>query len=94
MSPGISDDEVLSLANQSGPILLTGDKDFGELVYRQHRLTSGIILIRSEGLPPLSKATLVAAVIRKHSAELEPAFTVITPGTTRIRQARLPGANT
>jgi predicted nuclease of predicted toxin-antitoxin system len=30
MQPGISDDDVLNLANTEGAILLTFDKDFGE----------------------------------------------------------------
>ena len=88
MSPGISDDEVLDLANQSGSLLLTGDKDFGELVYRQHRLTSGVILVRLEGLPPLTKAGIVAAMIGKHQSELNQSFAVITPGITRIRRSK------
>jgi predicted nuclease of predicted toxin-antitoxin system len=87
MSPSISDDEVLDLASQSGLLLLTGDKDFGELVYRQQRLTSGIILARLGSVPPLTRANIVAAVIRKHAEELIGSFTVITPGTTRIRQS-------
>jgi hypothetical protein len=35
MEPGISDDEVLNLANLEKSILLTADKDFGELIFRQ-----------------------------------------------------------
>lgn len=31
---GISDDEVLDLANSEESLLLTADKDFGELVFR------------------------------------------------------------
>ena len=38
MQPGISDDEVLRLANQQEAVLLTADKDFGELVFRQGRM--------------------------------------------------------
>ena len=34
MEPGISDDEVLTIANQENAILLTADKDFGELIFR------------------------------------------------------------
>ena len=33
MEPGISDDVVLDLANREGALLLTGDKDFGELYH-------------------------------------------------------------
>ncbi|MFH1322400.1 MAG: DUF5615 family PIN-like protein [Methanobacteriota archaeon] len=32
---GISDDEVLEMANKKNTLLLTADKDFGELVFRQ-----------------------------------------------------------
>lgn len=35
MEPGISDDAVLDEANKKMAILLTSDKDFGELVFRQ-----------------------------------------------------------
>ena len=44
MEPGVPDDVVLDLANQEADILLTADKDFGELVFRQGRLMSGILL--------------------------------------------------
>ena len=50
MDPGISDDRVLTIANQENAPLLTTDKDFGELIYRQKRITSGVILIRLAGL--------------------------------------------
>ena len=33
---------------------------------------------------------IVAAAISKHAAELERAFSIITPGITRIRQSKLP----
>lgn len=34
MAPSISDDMVLKLANDQKALLLTADKDFGELVFR------------------------------------------------------------
>lgn len=33
LSPSLIDSEVLKVANQDGAILLTGDKDFGEMIY-------------------------------------------------------------
>ena len=42
MDPGISDDVVLDLANREGALLLTGDKDFGELVFRLGRIASAL----------------------------------------------------
>ena len=43
MEPGISDDVVLDLANKGKALLLTADKDFGELVFRLKRLSSGVV---------------------------------------------------
>ena len=86
MEPGISDDTVLDLANQEATLLLTADKDFGELVFRQRRLMSGIVLIRLLGLSPTRKAEIVASAINQHIAELPRAFAVITPGVFRIRR--------
>jgi predicted nuclease of predicted toxin-antitoxin system len=87
MAPGIADDEVLEIANEQGALLLTSDKDFGELVYRQQRVTSGVILIRLAGLSPIRKAEIVTSAIGQHSEELSSAFSVVTPATVRIRRA-------
>jgi predicted nuclease of predicted toxin-antitoxin system len=86
MEPGISDDAVLDLANREAALLLTADKDFGELVYRQRRLVPGVVLIRLAGLSPMSKAEVVASAINKRNTELRRAFAVITPGRIRIRR--------
>jgi predicted nuclease of predicted toxin-antitoxin system len=88
MAPGIGDDEVLEMANEQGASLLTSDKDFGELVYRQGRLTAGVILIRLAGLSPIRKAEIVGSAIGQHSEELSTAFAVVTPATVRIRRAK------
>jgi predicted nuclease of predicted toxin-antitoxin system len=45
--PSASDDEVLKKANEEGRVLITDDKDFGELVFRLNKPTSGVILIRT-----------------------------------------------
>ena len=50
MQPGITDAEVLNLANNESAILLTSDKDFGELIFRLHRIAAGVVLIRLFGL--------------------------------------------
>lgn len=85
MEPGITDDLVLTRANQEGAMLLTADKDFGELVFRQRRISLGVILARLFGLSPERKADIVANAIRKHSRELPHTFAVITPTSVRIR---------
>jgi predicted nuclease of predicted toxin-antitoxin system len=86
LQPGIADTVVLDLANRENALLLTADKDFGELVFRAHRSMSGVLLIRLAGLAPSMKAQIVASAIQAHGDELRQAFTVVTPRTTRIRR--------
>jgi predicted nuclease of predicted toxin-antitoxin system len=85
-SLSIIDDQVLQEANNRNALLLTEDKDFGELVYRLGRVHAGVVLIRLAGLPPSSKAETVAKVFADHALELMGAFSVISPGAVRIRK--------
>ena len=86
MQSGIGDDEVLHLANQEGAVLLTADKDFGELVFRQGRITAGVVLIRLAGLSPQRKADVVSEALQQHINQLAHNFTVITSQAIRIRK--------
>jgi len=86
MEPGISDDAVLDLANKSEALLLTADKDFGELVFRLHRISYGVVLIRLAGLSSNKKAEIVGNSIMKHFNQVTGAFSVITPMGIRIRK--------
>ena len=86
LASGIADDDVLDLANAEAAILLTGDKDFGELVYRLRRASHGVILLRLAGISNASKAEAVSRVLTDHEGELAGAFTVVAPGSVRIRQ--------
>ena len=86
LARGSKDEAVLSLAVQGNALLLTGDKDFGELVFRQRRSTSGVVLVRLEGFSNSEKAEVVSQAIQQNGEKLTRAFTVITRGGIRIRQ--------
>ncbi|MGD8945839.1 MAG: DUF5615 family PIN-like protein [Desulfobacterales bacterium] len=86
MDPGISDDEVLDKAEKGSAILITADKDFGELVFRQQRITTGVVLVRLAGLLPSKKAEIVSITIKKHLDAIQNAFSVISPNAVRIRR--------
>lgn len=43
---GSDDGFLISLANKENRIIITLDKDFGELVFRQSKQSSGVILLR------------------------------------------------
>ena len=86
LEPGISDDEVLNLANKEDAILLTADTDFGELVFRQEKVAYGVILVRLAGLLSVDKVEIIADAIEDHLAEFPRSFTVIMPDNVRIRR--------
>jgi predicted nuclease of predicted toxin-antitoxin system len=88
LAPSVSDDSVLDQANADSALLLTADKDFGELVYRLGQIHTGIVLSRLRGISAERKAEIVSEAFRNHSAEFAGAFSVISPGSIRIR--RLP----
>lgn len=67
LDPGIDDNAVLARSRESNAVLLTADKDFGELVFRQHLLHSGVLLIRLAGVEAKTKADLVAAAFEHHA---------------------------
>jgi predicted nuclease of predicted toxin-antitoxin system len=85
LTPGITDNAVLELANGEERVLLTADKDFGELTFRMRHLAFGILLVRLPGLPSADKAHAVALAIEEHGDEMTHAFSVISPGLVRIR---------
>jgi len=86
MDSGISDDAVLNLANREMALLLTADKEFGEMVFRQRRFTGGILLIRLAGLSATRKTNIVVSILEQHISELPASFAVIAPGIFRIRR--------
>lgn len=59
----LSDMEVIALASQEERLLLTADKDFGELVFRRGQAVPGLILLRIDpGNGLLLRARLLEAV--------------------------------
>jgi len=83
---GADDDFILNLANKQQRILLTQDKDFGELVFRVKSAHFGVVLIRLNGYNSVDKAQIVTRLLLIHQMELINAFTVIQPNAIRIRK--------
>lgn len=82
---GASDSDVLRRAQQEGRILLTEDKDFGELVYRLHRRVPGIILLRFDPEERALKRSRLLAFLRQGPERLQQAFAVLDADKARIR---------
>jgi len=82
------DEQVLALASRDRRTLITGDKDFGDLVFGQRQpATHGVILVRAGDSPP---TLLVGLVLQAFASETEwdGFFSVLGDG--RIRRTRIP----
>src|SRR5262249_38900842 len=81
----LSDHEVLAIARREQRILITNDRDFGELIVRLGLLHSGVIFFRlgEESIP--TKIARLTVVLARHAADLED-FIVVTQHRVRVRR--------
>lgn len=87
-TPGISDEEVLARAKNEDRVLLTFDKDFGELVFRAGKsASSGLILFRISAKSPDYVAETAARVL-EHRDDWLGHFAVVEDN--RVRLKRIP----
>jgi predicted nuclease of predicted toxin-antitoxin system len=84
----LSDMEVLNIAVQEQRILITRDRDFGELIFRQQQPHHGVILFRL-GVAKLAETTRwMEHMIHQHRGSMHH-FLVVTDSGLRIRQVTL-----
>jgi len=81
---GLSDEEVLRIANEELRILITNDRDFGQLIFRERMAHSGVIFFRLGEQPVTEKIGLLARILREHPHGLD-AFVVVTRHRIRTR---------
>jgi predicted nuclease of predicted toxin-antitoxin system len=82
-APGSEDPEIASAADREQRVLITFDKDFGELFFRQRLFAeSGVILLRVKGRPEPRLAVALAAL--QTQEEWTGRFVVIEDGRVRV----------
>jgi predicted nuclease of predicted toxin-antitoxin system len=90
VGPGTLDDRVLALALSEGRIVLTFDKDFGELAFNAELPAScGIVLFRLRANSSAALAALVVAALRTRF-DWAGQFAVVEPGRIRMRPLPTP----
>ena len=63
LSPGLSDLKILDLANKKDRIVITFDKDFGQLIFKEKRQTKGLMLLRFVPESPTQIAMRIQQVL-------------------------------
>lgn len=87
---GTRDREILARAVSERRVLITFDRDFGELVFRSGESAyPGVILLRFRPSGPTDPADFLLALFAQAEIRLEGFFTVLD--RDRVRQRPLPG---
>ena len=66
IAPGIEDSEVLDLSVSKDSILITSDKDFGELIFKEGQSSAGVIFLRLQDESSDNKIKALKEVLSKH----------------------------
>jgi len=80
----MADDDVLAKAHAENRILITNDKDFGEMVFRERARHHGVIFLRLQDERMASKADALRKVLSSYANQLPDAFVVVTETQVRF----------
>lgn len=87
-NPSISDPEVLNLAQKQKRVLITNDKGFSRLVFKEKQKSQGVILIRLPYATTSEKIIRLEQLIKAKTKNLAKYF--ISIGNKRHRSKPLP----
>jgi predicted nuclease of predicted toxin-antitoxin system len=85
-TPQAEDPDILDKAVAESRIVVTNDKDFGELVFRCGLAHSGILLLRLKDESAANRVALVKLFLEQHAEDLPGNFVVVTESHVRIRK--------
>ena len=83
--PQAEDHTILTKAVKEGRILLTNDKDFGELIFRRGHSHHGVLFLRLQDDSAANRVRVVKAVLDQYADFLKMNFLVATEKQVRIR---------
>lgn len=81
---GSSDDAILTKAYTEDWILVTNDKDFGEMVHREKRPHHGIVFLRLHSQRSVIKIDALRRLLNAYADQLTDAFVVVTETLVRF----------
>jgi predicted nuclease of predicted toxin-antitoxin system len=84
-APGSTDQSILQLSCAQQRVLLTEDKDFGELVVRLALPAYGIVFLRMDPADSTAKLSRLREVIRNDGHRLAGSFVVVDQDKVRFR---------
>ncbi|HSE83383.1 MAG TPA: DUF5615 family PIN-like protein [Thermodesulfobacteriota bacterium] len=86
IDPSMEDRDIFNMAVTEARMVITMDKDFGELVYNSGLAHTGVLLLRLEDAKADEKVRIVENILKKYSDRLLNKFCVYQNGRLRIRE--------
>jgi len=85
IDPQMPDSVILEIADSELRMVLTMDKDFGELVFNKGHNHSGVMILRLEDANGEQKKEVMNEILTHYSGEIINKFCVFQDGNLRIR---------
>ena len=85
LNASMKDVDILELAVKEGRLIITMDKDFGELVFNFKKPHSGVLLLRMEDAKWKQKIEVLSEIFEKYSKNIAGKFSVYQDKKLRIR---------
>ncbi len=80
----MTDDEVLTKAADENWILITNDKDFGEMIFRMRRIHHGVVFLRLDDERAANKIKVLEKLLENYAEKLPEQFVTVTETKVRI----------
>ena len=85
LDPTISDIEILKIALSEKRIIVTLDKDFGELIFNSGHPHAGVLFLRIEDATILERKKIITYILDNFYSQLQNNFCIYKKGNFRIR---------
>ncbi|MBF0344428.1 MAG: DUF5615 family PIN-like protein [Nitrospirae bacterium] len=85
INPCLNDVEILRIAVSEELMLITMDKDFGELVYNSGKAHTGVLILRLDNATGNEKVEVVKEIISKYADKIKDKFCVFQGGRLRLK---------
>ena len=90
-APQLPDVDILGFAVRENRIVITNDKDFGELVFRDQRPHRGVVLLRLSHDAVANKITALERFLVDVPTDMSACFVVVSDRSIRIARAERQG---
>jgi predicted nuclease of predicted toxin-antitoxin system len=86
LNPEMADTEIIEFANKEDAIIITMDKDFGELTFKNKIQHKGVLLLRLEDAVAEEKLAVIQNIFPEYLLNIKNKFAVYQNGKLRIRE--------